>query len=114
MTEKLSGFHRVFGCARARAVELMTTVCVVGCIGRAGHPNARPNVGGAAAYLPCEESLGATGVAAEIPAAAACDGPGPLLIARDLPLGRIRALRAAGAEAWPGAWSANHLAIEHA
>jgi predicted amidohydrolase len=33
MTSKLSGFHRVFGCARARAIELMTTVCAVGAIG---------------------------------------------------------------------------------
>jgi len=112
MTERRSGFARVFGCARARAVELMTTVCAVGCLGTAGHPNARPNVGGAAAYLPCEEGLGTTGVAAELAPADRGDGPGPLLIARDLPVGRIRALRAAGAEAWPGAWSADHVAIE--
>lgn len=112
MTEQLSGFHRVSACARARAVELMCAVCVVGCIGTAGHPNARSNVGGAAVYLPCEPSLGSTGVAAEIPPAATADGLGPLLIARDLPLGRIRALRTAGAEAWPGAWSAAQLAIE--
>jgi predicted amidohydrolase len=112
MTEQLAGCHRVFACARARAVELMCAVAAVGCIGTAGHPNARPNVGGAAAYLPCETSLGSTGVAAEIPPADAVDGPGPLLIARDLPVGRIRALRAAGAEAWPGAWSAGRLAIE--
>ena len=112
MTEKLAGFQRVFGCARARAIELMTTVCVVGCMGTAGHPNARPSVGGAAVFLPCEESLGSTGLAAEIPPAAAADGSGPLLLARDLPVGRIRAIRAAGAEAWPGPWSATHLSIE--
>ncbi|HSA79443.1 MAG TPA: hypothetical protein VLE23_01390, partial [Geminicoccaceae bacterium] len=112
MTERHAGFQRVFGCARARAIELMTTVCVVGCVGTAVHPNARPSVGGAAAYLPCEESLGSTGVAAEIPPAAAASGPGPLLLARDLPVGRIRALRAAGAEAWPGAWSAGQVGIE--
>jgi predicted amidohydrolase len=112
MTEKLSGFQRVSGCARARAIELMTTVCVVGCVGTADHPNARPSVGGAAVYLPCEESLGSAGVAAEMPPTAVADGPGPLLIARDLPVGRIRALRAAGAEAWPGAWSADHVGIE--
>ncbi len=112
MTEQLSGCQRVFACARARAVELMCVVCAVGCIGSAGHPNARPNVGGAAAYLPCETELGSIGVAAEIPPAGMARGPGPLLIARDLPVGRIRALRAAGAEAWPGAWSARGLAIE--
>jgi predicted amidohydrolase len=112
MTERAAGYARVAGCAKARAVELMTTVCVVGCLGTAGHPNARPNVGGAAAYIPCETSLGSSGIAAEVPPAAACEGPGPLLIARDLPVGRIRALRRAGAEAWPGAWPADHLAIE--
>ena len=90
----------------------MTTVGVVGCIGTAGHPNARPSVGGAAAYLPCEESLGSAGVAAEILPAAAADGPGPLLIARGLPVERVRALRVAGAEAWPGVWSAEHVGIE--
>jgi energy-coupling factor transporter ATP-binding protein EcfA2 len=73
---------------------------------------ARPNVGGAAAYLPCEESLGSTEVAAEIRPGAAADGPGPLLIARDLPVRRIPALSTAGGEAWPGPWSATHLSIE--
>jgi hypothetical protein len=67
---------------------------------------------GVAAYIPCETSLGSSGIAAELPPAEACEGPGPLLIARDLPVGRIRALRRADAEAWPGAWSADHLAIE--
>src|SRR5215510_1357521 len=33
MTGQLSGFHRVFGCARARAIELMAVVCAVGAIG---------------------------------------------------------------------------------
>jgi predicted amidohydrolase len=112
MTEQLSGFHRVFACARARAVELMGAVCAVGCIGTAGHPNARPNVGGAAVYVPAEAVLGSTGVAAELPPAAQTTGSGPLLLARDLPLGTIRAIRQAGGEAWPGSWCAAPLAIE--
>jgi predicted amidohydrolase len=112
MTEQLSGFHRVFACARARATELMCAVCAVGCIGTAGHPNARPNVGGAAVYVPAEAALGSTGIAAELPPAAQTAGSGPLLVARDLPLGQIRAIRQAGGEAWPGRWCAAHLAIE--
>ena len=77
MTEKRSGFHRVFGCARARAVELMTTVCAVGCLGTAaGTPTRAPTSAVAAAFLPCEEGLGATGVAAELAPADSCDGSG--------------------------------------
>src|SRR5207249_7713500 len=32
-TDMLSGFYRVFGCARARAIELQTVVCATGAIG---------------------------------------------------------------------------------
>lgn len=47
MTERLSGFHRVFGCAKARAVELVCSVCVVGGIGPATTAEPRPgNVSG--------------------------------------------------------------------
>lgn len=112
MTEKLSGHARVFGCAKARAVELLTTVGAVGCIGKAAASKPRlSNTSGAAVFLPCEEALGHRGIAAEVPPADSIDGPGPLLIARELPIGRIRALRSSGAEVWPGAWSAGHVTI---
>ena len=91
MTAKPSGHARVFGCAKARAVELSSTV--------------------AAVFLPCEEALGHRGIAGEIPAIDTVEGAGPLLIARGLPTGQIRALRAAGAEVWPGAWSAGHVTV---
>jgi predicted amidohydrolase len=110
MTSAASGHARVFGCARARAVELFTTVCAVGCIGSIPRGE-RPNVSGAAVWLPCEMALGSTGIAAELPASGATAGPGPLLIARDLPVGLVRRLRHEGAEVWPGAWSAAHLRV---
>jgi hypothetical protein len=35
------------------------------------------------------------------------------MIARDVPVGACRTLRRAGAEAWPGPWSADHVTLEH-
>lgn len=105
------GFWRVTNCCRARAVELFTTVCMVGCIGqpRARHP---VYTGGAGVFIPCEQALGLTGVAVEPAPADRAEGAGPLPIARDLPLGTIRRLRTEAAEVWPGAWNADHVTIE--
>ena len=115
MTEKLSGYSRVFGCAKARAIELQAAVLAVGCIGAGATGKPRmTNTSGAAAYVPCEEVLGLTGVAAELPARDSDQGVGPMLIARDLPLATIRALRAGKAEVWPGAWSADHVRVTRA
>ncbi|KNC54039.1 nitrilase/cyanide hydratase and apolipoprotein N-acyltransferase [Thecamonas trahens ATCC 50062] len=111
MTCKRSGHARVFGCAKARAIELQAAVAVVGAVGSVAPDNARPNYSGAAVYLPCEEPLGFTGILAETPAAGSADGDGPLLIAAHVPISRIRSLRAAGAEVWPGAWTADAVAI---
>ncbi|WP_306143676.1 nitrilase-related carbon-nitrogen hydrolase [Roseibium sp. MMSF_3412] len=106
MTEKLSGYHRVFGCAKARAVELMCAVAVCGVVGVSkGTTQNESSVSGAALYVPCEESLGFTGVAAEI---AATDGTGseePLLTCA-VPMAELTALKDGKAEVWPGAWSA--------
>lgn len=115
-TEQLSGHSRVFGCAKARAVELMTAVAATGCIGAAPGTTQTPtNVSGAAVYLPCEPSLGHTGVHAETgPYDGAAGGAGPMLVARDVPLGAIRALRGGRAEVWPGAWPADHIVIREA
>jgi predicted amidohydrolase len=111
MTRLASGQARVSACARARAVELMTAVCVVGCIGATPLDPPRPNTGGAAAYLPCEPGLEPMGVAVELTARSHVIGPGPLILARDLPIGEIRLRRHGDAEVWPGPWSADHLRI---
>jgi hypothetical protein len=39
------------------------------------------------------------------------DPRGALLIARDLPVAEVRALRSGGAEVWPGCWTADHLQV---
>lgn len=112
MTEMLSGYSRVFGCAKARAVELLTTVCAVGVIGTTPLKSPRPNVSGAAVFLPCEKVLGYDGTFAKvgpIDGATADDPMGPRLHAKDIPIGTIRALRRSQPEVWPGAWSAEAI-----
>lgn len=109
MTEKLSGYHRVFGCARARAVELMCAIAVCGTVGRSdGTTQNETNVSGAALYLPCEEEFGFTGIAAETPATDGMDKSEPFLIV-DAPLEQLRNLRSGQAEVWPGNWTADHV-----
>lgn len=113
MTEKPSGYHRVFSCARARAVELMTAVAVVGCIGGSLKKGKRRTQchGGAAVYVPAEEAFGYTGVFAEIPVHGTVPkkGIGKIMLARDIPVGRIRAVRRGKPEVWPGPWSADKI-----
>lgn len=112
MTGKLSGYSRVFACAKARAVELLCAVAATGTIGRAPGTTQNPtNVSACALYLPCEPSLGLTGVHGATAPTGADPGDGPLLIARDIPFAEIRRLREAGAEVWPGAWRADHIAV---
>lgn len=112
MTGGLSGYARVFGCAKARAVELMCAVGACGVIGRAPGSTQNPaNVSGCALYLPCEPGLGMTGVFETLPPLGVHEGDGPLLIARDIPFADIRRLRAAEAEVWPGAWRADHITV---
>ena len=89
-------------------------VCAVGAVGTPlGSPASDTVVGGAAAFLPCEASLGYTGVAAALEPHAAVSGLSPMLYAYDLPVGACRRLRhgAAEAEVWPGAWSADAISI---
>lgn len=113
MTRLASGNARVFGCAKARAVELMTVVAAVGAIGeRPLSGAAHSNTSGCSVFLPCEEALGHTGIGPTTGITDRADGPGPYLLCRDLPLGLVRRLRREGAEVWPGAWSAAHLVIE--
>ena len=113
-TDMLSGYYRVFGCAKARAIELQTVVCAVGAVGSPlGHPVVDTVVGGAAAFLPCEATLGSIGVAAALEPHSAASGLSPFLVAEKLPVAHCRDLRhgAAEAEVWPGAWTAEHLKI---
>jgi predicted amidohydrolase len=118
MTAALAGFHRVFGCARARAIELETIVAAVGAIGHPARLEGRDtNVSGAAVFLPCEALLGHTGVAAALSPTGRCEGPGPLLLAKDLPVKTCRQLRRnaglpGGAEVWPGAFDAGSIRID--
>lgn len=112
MTEKLSGYHRVFDCAKGRAVELMCAVGVCGTIGASkGTTQMDTNVSGAALFVPCEEPLGYTGVIDKLPVSDGTAGDDPVLIAT-VPVEKIRQLRAGGAEVWPGSWSADHVSVE--
>jgi predicted amidohydrolase len=112
MTGLASGHARVFGCARARAVELFCAVAALGCIGDVPRPDrVEGNTSGAAVFIPCEEALGFTGLLDQVPAvSSSADPDGPMLVA-GIPLERIRGLRAEKAEVWPGAWSAEHVRI---
>ncbi|MBO6759108.1 MAG: nitrilase [Roseibium sp.] len=112
MTERLAGHHRVYDCAKARAVELMTCVTVCGTVGAArGTTQNLTNVSGAAVYTPCEAELGHTGLAAFAAPTDGADGEEPFLVA-DVPVESVRRLRRGGAEVWPGAWRAGHVALE--
>ncbi|MGD1877443.1 MAG: nitrilase-related carbon-nitrogen hydrolase [Kiloniellaceae bacterium] len=112
MTGKLSGYSRVFGCAKARAVELMCAVGACGTIGRAPGSTQNPtNVSACALYLPCEPSLGMNGVLEDLPPLAEHEGDGPVMMAHNIPFGEIRRLRESGAEVWPGTWRADHIAL---
>jgi predicted amidohydrolase len=112
MTEKLSGYHRVFGCAKARAVELMCAVAVCGVVGTSkGTTQNDSNVSGAALYLPCEEEFGFSGIAAESCAHRRCRRYGTLPVLATVPVRRLRALKTGKAEVWPGAWTAGHVTV---
>jgi predicted amidohydrolase len=112
MTSFRSGYHRVFDCAKARAVELQAIVCAVGAIGVPGPLAGRDtNCSGAAVFLPCERALGETGTAASIGPWNETDGAGPMLVARDLPVAAVRRSRRGAAEVWPGGWDASHVTI---
>ena len=112
MTVTPSGYHRVFSCAKARAVELMCTVAVCGTTGTAINTTQNPkNYSGCSVYTPCEPQLGHTGIFGHVPADFDDGGDGPLLLAKDVPTGVIRGLRSGDAEVWPGGWKADHISV---
>lgn len=111
MTGHLSGYHRVFDCAKARAVELFAIVGAVGCIGRVGAGGIDGNCSGAAFFAPCEVAFGATGLVDRTGPFTEVEGPGPLLVSM-LPIGALRQARRAGAEVWQGGFDTGHLLVE--
>lgn len=112
MTDTQSGYHRVFDCAKARAVECQAAVCAVGAIGemlyRAGPET---NISGASVFIPCEEYLGRSGGFAAIPPRDSDPGDGPVLLAHDIPIDAIRRGRGGDAEVWRGVWSVDRLRV---
>lgn len=111
MTERLAGFHRVYDCAKARAVELMTSVAVCGVIGAAkGTTQNETNFSGAALFVPCEEELGHHGIGTFVDPVDGADGQ-HIYSEASVPVGTVRQLRAGGAEVWPGSWTADHVTL---
>ena len=112
MTMTPSGYNRVFGCAKARAVELMTVVAACGTTGTAINTTNNPtNYSGCSVFTPCEPQLGHSGLFARAEPGFDDGADGPLLIAEDVPVGLIRSLRNGDAEVWPGGWSAAHVSV---
>jgi predicted amidohydrolase len=115
MTSSLAGYSRVFGCAKARAVEVMAAVCAVGVVGATPGATQNPaNTSGCAVFLPCEPALGYDGVFASTAPVDGAEGDGPFLVARDIPLDRIAKLRRGEAQVWPGAWRADGIDVQPA
>lgn len=114
-TDMITGYNRVFGCARARAIELQTVVCCVGAVGAPLTPVATDTgVGGAGVFLPCDVSVSLDGVFAALPAQGAAAGTDPVLMAAQIPVGLCRRLRqgAAEAELRPALWRGDHLTLK--
>ncbi|MDE1151122.1 MAG: carbon-nitrogen hydrolase [Micavibrio sp.] len=113
MTGKPAGYYRVFNCARARAVEQMTAVAVVGNIAGPLKDGKKRDAchSGAAVYIPSEEVFGHTGVFSDLPVHGTAEGDGKVLYSRDIPLLAIRNVRHGKAEAWPGPWDAGHVKV---
>ena len=113
-TDMITGYNRVFACARARAIELQTAVCVVGAVGEPlGRPSTDTGIGGASAFLPCDIAVSLDGIFAALAPHAAAHGD-PVLVVPNLPVGQCRRIRngAAEAEVCPASWNADHLTIQ--
>lgn len=117
MTGTLAGYSRVFSCAKARAVEQFSCVCVVGCNSFENAPF--NNMGSAAVYIPCENALNYHGVLGELNYADqkldknAYDDEGFLFIVENIPLQKIQQLRQQQqVDVWPGMWDASQIKIK--
>lgn len=113
-TDMITGYNRVFGCARARAIELQTVVCVLGAVGVPfGQAVTDTGVGGASVFTPCDVSVSLDGVHAHIPPQTAVLMTDLILSATDIPVGACRRLRngLAEAEVSPALWKADHLVV---
>ena len=113
-TDMITGYNRVFACARARAIELQTVICVLGAVGVPfGAPATDTGVGGASVFTPCDVGLSLDGVHAELPPQTTVMLTDCVLKAADLPVGACRRLRNGGAEAevCPALWSAEQLVV---
>lgn len=112
MTERLSGYHRVFDCAKARAIELYCFVAAVGCIGNLQEQGGvGANCSGAAFFAPSDMAFGGSGILNRIGPFEGDDGPGPLLV-QTLSIEKLRKWRALGGEVWPGALSFDDLSFQ--
>lgn len=113
-TDMITGYNRVFSCARPRAIELQTVVCVLGAVGVPfGHPLTDTGVGGAGVFLPCDVGVALDGIHATLLPQTAAMMTDRVLIATDIPVGACRRLRngQAEAEVCPAIWNADHLAV---
>jgi len=113
-TDMITGYNRVFSCARARAIELQTVVCVLGAVGVPfGHPLTDTGVGGASVFLPCDVGVALDGIHATLLPQTAAMMTDRVLITTDIPVGACRRLRngQAEAEVCPAIWNADHLAV---
>lgn len=113
-TDMITGYNRVFSCARARAIELQTAVCVLGAVGVPfGQPNTDTGVGGASVFLPCDVGVALDGIHTSLAPQTAAMMTDHVLIATDIPVGACRRLRngLAEAEVCPAIWTADHLVV---
>ncbi len=113
-TDRITGYNRVFNCARARAIELQTIVCVVGAVGVPfGTALTDTGVGGAAVYTPCDVNVSLDGVFAHLPPQTADLMTDAVLTATHIPVGMCRRLRNGDSEAeiCPALWNSDHLVI---
>ncbi len=113
-TDMITGYNRVFSCARARAIELQTVVCVLGAVGVPfGFALTDSGVGGASVFLPCDVGVSLDGIHAAIAPQTAAMMTDHVLAAVDIPVGACRRLRNGHAEAevCPALWDAGHLIV---
>ncbi len=113
-TDMITGYNRVFACARARAIELQTVVCVLGAVGvPLGAVATDTGVGGASVFTPCDVNVSLDGVFATLPPQTAAMMTNTVLPAAGIPVGICRRLRNGQAEAeiCPAIWSADHLTV---